>query len=346
MFENLSFLKEALKKRSVYCLIIAVILTACTPSQSQTGNSFEGSDVTPRKGKLSSDFTLEELREIASQTDDNSIEAVEVSAIQTMKTDYKDINQQMLLFEEPVSSDDARFDRLETAVQGIHDNISQITPGINRLLSIEADIRDLHTKLSQMVDEGSMPSTASTNNVSSDSRPAPRRLSLQGGSNQSSETVDEDIDAGATADPIEEEFLPSVNLRPQSEAQEIIQEIQTAPTTSEPTQSTDMTIRAWESAGKTRIVFETPLKEDYTLTFNKSENQVIIETNQAFSADHVNMIEQTSNQIVSTAITQGVAPESQKLTITVKDVNTVSDGYYLPAANADADHRYYFDMFK
>ena len=348
MFAKRSFLKGTLKEVIFCCVIAGLLLISCAPAQTVTGNGIETSDVQPRKGKLSADFTLEELREIAAETQNTTtIENAEVSAIKTMKRDYKDINPKMLLFEERVSSEDERFDRLENAVQGIHDDLAEITPGINRLLTIEEDIRDLHAKLSVMVDGGTISNVSTTGTTSStpavasssNNRPEPRKLSLKGSSSTPTETVSEEIT---------EEYLPSINLEPQMEAEEIISETN-APQPAEAIQSqqpsSPLTVRAWESAGKTRIVFETPTKQDYSISFNKNAGEVIVETKVTMSSDQVATLSQMSNQIAGINITANPAGGT-RLIINISEVETISDGYYLPPSAADSDHRYYFDMFK
>lgn len=52
-----------------------------------------------------------------------------------------------LLFHENISGDNARFDRLENAVQDIHTNFNDIKPSIQRLVSVEKDLQDLMDQL-------------------------------------------------------------------------------------------------------------------------------------------------------------------------------------------------------
>lgn len=52
-----------------------------------------------------------------------------------------------LLFNEDISGEEARFDRLENAVQDIHTNFNDMKPSIQRLVSVEKDLQDLMNQL-------------------------------------------------------------------------------------------------------------------------------------------------------------------------------------------------------
>ena len=59
------------------------------------------------------------------------------------------------LFGESLKNDDERFGRLETAVQGIRDEIDTLSPAIHRLEAVEQDMQELSTQLSALVKGGS-----------------------------------------------------------------------------------------------------------------------------------------------------------------------------------------------
>jgi len=61
-----------------------------------------------------------------------------------------------VLFSEPLSDEADRFDRVENAVQDIRDEFDKMSPSINRLISIESDIRELHDQLKILIDNGSL----------------------------------------------------------------------------------------------------------------------------------------------------------------------------------------------
>jgi hypothetical protein len=58
------------------------------------------------------------------------------------------------LFSAPAGSDDARFDRLEQAVQSLRNDFDTVTPTLVRLAAIEKDIRELVGELRTITDGG------------------------------------------------------------------------------------------------------------------------------------------------------------------------------------------------
>lgn len=69
------------------------------------------------------------------------------------------------LFIEPVSSPDARFNRLEREVQDLRDDFDLVSPAITRLVAVEQDMRDLMGQLETLVASESQPSEIVVQNV-------------------------------------------------------------------------------------------------------------------------------------------------------------------------------------
>ena len=317
--------------------MVCAILLSCAPTQN--GNhSQNNANAPPRKGKLTSNFSLEELREIADGADNSEIEDVEVNSIRTLNKNYKDINAETLLFDETLRDEDARFDRLESAVQNVHNQLESITPGVNRLIAIEKDIKELHTKLSSLVEKGDPDFINNIQNTETKEEPTARKMSLKTPSNEPVVIVQDD--------PIDP-FLPNASINQDvAQAEEIIEEkIQQIEKTIE-NGGVSMNLRAWESNNKTRIVFETPLQEDYNLNYDRSSQTVTISTDQKFAKDQIDMITRNSKQIINASVSNNTNATPATLTLSVQNVSNISSGYYLPPDSGEQEHRYYFDLFK
>lgn len=321
--------------------LMGLVLASCTAQQNGAQSSTE-TDGEPRRGKLSTNFSLEELRELAEKSDDGTVGSVEVSGIQTLKKDFKQINNKMMLFDETIRDEDERFERLENAVQGIHNELSEFKPGINRLLAIETDIKELHSKLSQLVQQGNMDinTPGGASDVSAVDTSAPRRLSLsQGRSSPSVSTPQPDESA-------EEEPLPNDNVKPDAKAEEVIATQQQIQRDIEENGGMPVTIRAWQSADKTRIVFEIPRKADYSINYDEQAGQVSIQTDQKFSPSQAEALMTTSNQIVGATAAVNQNTDMSTLSLDVDGVSSISKGYYLSPQNDTQAHRYYFDIYR
>lgn len=82
------------------------------------------------------------------------------------------LNNQMMglktnsLFSEKISNDGARFNRLENAVETIHNDLTELKPSIKRLVSVERDLQDLMLQLDALLNEESVtPRRAAPTNI-------------------------------------------------------------------------------------------------------------------------------------------------------------------------------------
>lgn len=320
---------------------MSLILVSCTSkNESKQGSNPDGE---ARQGKLSTNFTLDELRELAEEGEGDLPSSVEVSGIRTLKRDFKEINNQMMLFDEPIRDEDERFDRLEDVVQDIHNELTDFTPGINRLLAIESDIKELHSKLSQLVQSDSLDINTPESTINPTLN-APRQLSLEQG--QVTPGRVEPVSESGPIPEVEEAPLPNNATIPTVEAEEVIAQQQDIEQTIADNNGVSVTIRAWQSPDKTRIVFETPRKADYTVRFDKQAGQVNVETGETFSQTQAEALTNTSNQIISANASNNPSTAMSTLSMAVRDVSSISQGFYLSPESDDQAHRYYFDIFR
>lgn len=106
-----------------------------------------------RKSTLKTNVDVSELRELA-KPPDLETGGVSSNGLKLSSGQFLNVNTKTRLFSESMRDDDDRFDRLEEAVQSIRDDFDAMTPSINRLISIEKDIKELHGQLSVLISGG------------------------------------------------------------------------------------------------------------------------------------------------------------------------------------------------
>lgn len=285
--------------------VVVLSLSGCGGSQpSGKRGAFEGRNVNnARQSTVTQNIEIDDLRDIAASDGNQTAQATGVKTIDGQFMDLKP----NLLFEENIRDDDDRFDRLEYAVQDIRNEFDKMTPAINRLISIENDIKELHEQLSILVDSGGIVATP----------------------------IQEKTD-----DPVvlsNGKTLNNVNLPVPERPKDPVK-------TPKKTYSKSVTspqINIADHSGKTRVVFETPQKESYNLNFD-SENQLItIETKASVQQSLLSKMSKRSKKIVD--ITHDT--QSNTVAILTKNITSVSDGNYLAPTAGKNYHRYYFDLF-
>ena len=159
-------------KELVLSGLVLLTLSSCNATGSQNNNNEDLSDLSGvRQEKLDVVGNPEGLRNIGSPAT-----AEEGFSVDPVNTDYNEALpppgvmgtpmqpgdlpplavkglQVEKLFTENLSSDDARLDRLEFAVQDIHNYLSAISPSVGKLVTIEQDMQELVGLLQTLVNE-------------------------------------------------------------------------------------------------------------------------------------------------------------------------------------------------
>jgi hypothetical protein len=333
-------------------MLFLLIISGCAPSASEGLQGVSARDG-PREGKLTRNFLLEELREIAAETNEGEIKEPELSGIRAVNNDFKDVNTTPLLFAENLRDEDARFNRLEGAVQDIHSDLSEMKPSLKRLIAIEGDIKELHKQLSRMVASDELPTIEPSSTQNTQPQTEPRRLSLSSGRSQPV-MVEPEPDplplpnTPKVVEEITEPFLPSLNLQPQLEAETVIasNRMETAEL-SENIKSpmsyiqSELSVRAWDSGDKTRVVFEYDEAIDFDLQVSSDLTTLSFDIGKAsLQVDNINDLPRLSDQITNALL------ENSKITLTLRDTTSVSEGFVLPAKTSNTQNRYYFDLIR
>lgn len=135
-------------------ILSVLLISGCSLlSDDSSDGAFSGRNASDaRKVELKKSIGLDDLREIA---ESDSEQTANATGIKTTNGQFLDFKTD-LLFEDRLRDKDDRLDRLENAVQDIHNDFSKMLPAINRLISIEGDIKELHKQLSILVDNGSL----------------------------------------------------------------------------------------------------------------------------------------------------------------------------------------------
>jgi hypothetical protein len=148
------------------CTLILIGLTliglsACNFASSQDNGSTNQNSPEARREELKTDIPAgsRDLTIPPSGNDGFSVNPVSLNAPgSTANSDLQPAKglSSKRLFSESLG-EDARLDRLEAAVQAMRDEFDTVTPSINRLIAVEADIQELVAQLNTLVQgEGAM----------------------------------------------------------------------------------------------------------------------------------------------------------------------------------------------
>ena len=170
------------------------------------------------------------------------------------------------LFAEELRSDDARLDRLETAVQSLRNDFDTMQPAITRLVGIEDDIQELVVQLEALLEDETAPPAASA------AAPLPGRNQRPmadspppGPETEMAEADDEPLDLmpaqeEARYEPPPVQKPPAVDPLPKGVTGKAI-----------------LDIRTGEHPDKTRIVLDANNKPSFTHDLDNMEKILIVE---------------------------------------------------------------------
>lgn len=158
--EHSLFSRPRIKFWTYLFLWLTVVATAGCDSSS----SYPASNGTqPRVEKLKTNINADEARQLAEPISKTPGLSVDANAAQNMAIGNEVYNgmeppkglKTSRLFDTSAGNDDARFARLEAAVQKLRDDFDSVSPSINRLISIEGEIQSLVDQLNVLVDQDS-----------------------------------------------------------------------------------------------------------------------------------------------------------------------------------------------
>lgn len=187
-----------------FVMLAALILGGCATNDGKSSRgAFDGRDISnARKVEVKNNINIDDLRDVSeADSETDSQQSVRSSGIKT--TDGQLLGfKTKILFSESLSNEADRFDRLENAVQDIRDEFDKMSPSINRLVSIESDIRELHDQLKVLINNGSL-------GRGGKSKGPPPKKALDESDLQDIEPIEE----GDLHKEVEGEFLPSLPIR-------------------------------------------------------------------------------------------------------------------------------------
>ena len=135
---------------SVLCLALPFI-TACDYGKKEVVATKSG---VPPPFAQTKDVSIDQIREIARPLDseeDDSITLNDIAMAQTPEKPAFSGFKQNILFQSEALDSNARFARLEEAVQQLSDKISKMDPTLKRLVEIDSDLDQLTSQLEILV---------------------------------------------------------------------------------------------------------------------------------------------------------------------------------------------------
>ena len=148
------------KKRFLCALWLMLLATAGCDASMPQGTSQSNARGEARSEKLKTDLSVEDMRNLAQPASNTPGLSVDVQGAQNAGVGNENFSNILepsrglntRLFGTPISDTDERFERLENAVQNLRDDFDEISPAINRLVSIERDIQMLVEQLQVLVE--------------------------------------------------------------------------------------------------------------------------------------------------------------------------------------------------
>ncbi len=216
-------------------------------------------------------ISIEKVRDIAESSipDDNSF-TVNPVALNNQMGKPKGTNTAQL-FSQPVGTPEDRFQRIENSVQKISDTISRMSPSITKLMGIENELDALTFQLEELINKGVYDETED------------RKIAFV----EETQTTEKTLKKGSKLEPKTETKpktksmigpMPQSKSKPESKSDTKLElKLEPKPTKTKTSGSKirpgDLihTMRLGDHSGKTRIVFETTEKLDYTLTIDNDE---------------------------------------------------------------------------
>lgn len=210
------------------------------------------------------------------------------------------------LFSRQVSSDEERFERLETIVQDLHTSLNEHLPAIKNLTAIESEIQDLVSQLQNLV------------SAPPEEPPPPAPV----------------------------ETMPSVATQGFSDAMPIkIAPATKAPEkpVSEPTGAIKISdMRVAQTGGKTRVVFDSSQKINYDLDYDDQELIIVISARNATAAKSFAAAASKSG-LIKAVDTSSVGPDST-IVISLNRDAAISELKTLTPNAQNAYYRTFFDI--
>jgi len=252
------------------------------------------------------------------------------------------------LFSKRLRNDDERFDRLENAVQALHDALNTHLPAIENLSAIEGDIQELVGQLQTLVSEP-MVSAAAPLDIQQES------LSDVQVEAESSRTSVSENNSSAVFKPIApKQPTPASELpsTPIKKADYAAATPKAAPITQGGAGTTGNiassvsgvnAIRVSQSPDKTRVVLDSSYKIDYTLDYDGQENLILLTAKNADVTASLTAAASKSNKIIS--ITLAKEGDHSNLIFLLQGASSISSGVSLPPNSDASQYRYYFDIF-
>jgi hypothetical protein len=288
-------------------LLSGLILSGCGFVDNLTGDRSTGgrpsSDA--RNVSVKKNFGIDDLRDVATSDGRQSVNA---SGIQTGSGGFLNANTENL-FDERLRDEDERFNRLENAVQAIHNEFMDMKPAITRLISIEGDIKELHKQLSLLVNDGSLDEASANANSPLPMARSGRELNVEL--------------------PVAERPNPRPKVENTAKTEKI----------------TALQIKAGDHANKTRIVFSTPQKQNYTVNFDAENQLLTVESNANITKAAISSIIKNSKRIADADIDAESSTGDSVAAILTRDISRISNGSYIGPTPQKNYHRFYVDLF-
>ena len=196
----------------------------------------------------------------------------EMAAEKTLKTDQ--------LFAQDIKTPEDRFKRLETSVQKIASTLNKMSPSITKLIGIESELDALTFQLEELINKGKYDAL-----VKEQSMPAPMiEKKLADTKIESMPKMAQPIPETKTKAKVKSKPKPKAKSKaiPRVQAGDFIKKM-----------------RVGDDSGKTRIVFETSERLDYTVTVDNAEKIALISFPKGNVSSNPNILAQYSNLIKS-----------------------------------------------
>lgn len=301
------------------CLTVSFI-TACDYGKKEVVTTKSG---VPPPFAENKDVSLDQIREIARPIDGENLITVNDTGLSQMpeKPAFAGFKRDILFQSESLDSN-ARFARLEEAVQSLSDKLSKMDPTLKRLVEIDTDLDQLTSQLEILV-----------KNDNTNSVPAPPEYQ-----DVRLETPAADLDkiqpasGGDNGDAIEEARKRGTFV------------IRENPNTIASPQNLGsiQSIRLADHAGKTRIVFESP--DDIAMNVQMEGNdKLVIEFPEQNISQLITSQLQRKSSFIS-GLEASAAGDALVVSLN-QDALKFTQGHLPPSAD-NPNHRYYVDVIQ
>lgn len=214
------------------------------------------------------------------------------------------------MFTVALSDDNERFVRLENAVQQLTDKINAMDPAMTRLMQIDRDMNNITHQLEILINERKAIAVKQPEFKEVRAEMAPTNEVVS-----ENKTLPEKIEPAGGNTPVQNTSFPKNILQ---------------------------NIRIGDHSDKTRIVFETSEKPDFSFEIDNLENLMMIDTPQMVIDFNPTSLAQKSSLIDDIQITQN--SENQKLVLALaQHTEKINQGYF-PPDSKHPYHRLFIDL--